>query len=285
VELAITQPDRPAGRGKKLTPPPVKQFALSKGIPVLQPEKIKRDETALEAVRRINPDVNIVVAYGQIIPPSIFNLPRFKSLNVHFSLLPKYRGASPVEWAILNGEEKTGVTIFELNERMDEGDILASTETAIQPAETATELEQRLAHLGAELLVQTLHRLPSLPRFPQDHSQASYAPRLRKEDGQIDWTEPSLTIERKVRALGSWPGTYAFFRGQRILIRKGRRIPGARADWPPGQVVELTKEGIVVSCGGGTLFLIQRLQRENKKEMDALAFVQGMRIKPGDSFE
>lgn len=285
VELAVTQPDRPAGRGKKLTPPPVKQFALAKGIPVLQPEKIKRDEMALEAIRRINPDVNIVVAYGQIIPPSIFNLPRFRSLNVHFSLLPKYRGASPVEWAILKGEEKTGVTIFELNERMDEGDILASTETVIHPLETAVELEKRLAHLGAELLVQTLDRLDELPRYPQDHSQASYAPRLKKEDGQIDWAEPALIIERKVRALGSKLGTYTFLQSKRLLIRRGRRIPGARVDQPPGRVVELTEEGIVVSCGQGTLFLIQRLQQENKKEMDASAFVQGMRVKVGHFFK
>ncbi len=285
IELVVTQPDRPAGRGKKLAPPPVKQLAQSRGIPVLQPEKIKGDKKALETIQKINPDLNVVVAYGQLIPASIFNLPRFKSLNVHFSLLPKYRGAAPVEWAILNGEEKTGVTIFELNEKMDEGDILSCVETEIRPDETAPELENRLAHLGAELLVRTLERLDSLPRLPQDHSHASFAPQLKKEDGRIDWAEPAWVIERKVRALGSRPGAFAFLRGQRILIHRGRRILEKDVSFAPGQIVRITKEGLVVGCGEGTLFLVERLQRENKKEMEAHSFVQGTKVQPGDFFK
>lgn len=285
VELAVTQPDRPAGRGKRLTACPVKLFASAHGIPVHQPEKIRRDAGVFEAIRAINPDVNVVVAYGQIIPAAIFDLPKYKSLNVHFSLLPKYRGAAPVEWAILNGEEKTGVTIFVLNERMDEGDILAWTETEIRPQETAVELKDRLARLGAELLVQTLEKLDRLPRLPQDPGLASYAPRLKKEDGRINWQEPALSIERKIRALGDWPGAYAFCHGQRILLRRAKRISGGDPGPRAGEVLEVTKKGLVVGCGQGTRLLVERLQRENRREMDAYPFALGMRIKAGDVLE
>jgi len=284
VELAVTQPDKPAGRGRVLSPPPVKEYALTRGIPVLQPEKIKRDEKALEVIRKIHPDVIAVVAYGQIIPGPIIYLPRFKSINVHFSLLPKYRGAAPVEWAILNGETKTGVTIFELNEKMDEGDILTVEEVDILPRETAPELEVRLASLGAELLVRTLDQIERLPRSAQDHSRASYAPRLKKEDGKIDWTKDALAAERMVRAFSGWPGAFTFFRGQRILIRAGKKINEAASGFVPGQVVEIKKEGLVLGCGQGSLFLAERLQRENKKDMEASAFLRGLRIEPGDIF-
>ncbi len=284
VELAVTQPDKPAGRGRALAPPPVKKFALTRGIPVLQPEKIRRDEKAVEVIRKINPDVNVVVAYGQIIPGSIIYLPRFKSINVHFSLLPKYRGAAPVEWAILNGENKTGVTIFELNEKLDEGDILTVEEVDILPHETAPELEARLARCGAELLVRTLDQIEQLPRSAQDHSRASHAPRLKKEDGKIDWTKDALAAERMIRAFSGWPGAYAIFRGQRILIRAGKKIGQAASGFLPGQVVEIKREGLVVGCGWGSLFLVERLQRENKKEMEASAFLRGLRIEPGDFF-
>ncbi len=284
VELAITQPDRPAGRGKALAPPPVKEYALTRGIPVFQPEKIRQDKKALEVIQKINPDVNVVVAYGQIIPGPIIYLPKFKSVNVHFSLLPKYRGAAPVEWAILNGEEKTGVTIFELNEKMDEGDILTAEKVDILPAETAPELEARLARLGAELLVRTLNQIEGLPRSAQDHTQATYAPRIKKEDGKIDWARDALAVERKVRAFSGWPGAYTIWRGQRILIRAGQKIDEARYDSPPGQVVELKKEGLVIACGEGSLFLVKRLQRENKREMEASAFLHGLRIEPGEIF-
>lgn len=285
VELAVTQPDKPAGRGKAVAPPPVKEFALTRGIPVFQPEKIRRDEKAIEVIRKISPDVNVVVAYGQIIPGSIIYLPRFRSINVHFSLLPKYRGAAPVEWAILNGETKTGVTIFELNEKMDEGDILAVEEVDILPRETAPELEARLARLGAELLVKTLDQIDHLPRSAQDHTRASSAPRLRKEDGKIDWTKDALTVERMVRAFSGWPGVFTTFRGQRILIRAGKKINQAAASgFVPGQVIEIKKEGLVIGCSQGSLFLVERLQRENKKEMEASAFLRGLRIEPGDIF-
>jgi methionyl-tRNA formyltransferase len=284
VELAVTQPDKPAGRGKALAPPPVKEFALARGIPVFQPEKIRRDEKALELIRKINPDVNVVVAYGQIIPGPIIYMPKFKSINVHFSLLPRYRGAAPVVWAILKGETRTGVTIFELNEKMDEGDIIAVEAVDILPDETAPELETRLARLGAGLLIKTLDQIDHLPRSAQNHSHATSAPRLRKEDGKIDWTKDALTVERMVRAFSGWPGAFMIFRGQRIILRAGKKIDRVASGFEPGQVVEIKKEGLVVGCGQGSLFLVKRLQRENKKEMEAAAFIRGLRIEPGDIF-
>lgn len=285
IELAITQPDKPSGRGKTPASPPVKEFALKQGIPILQPIKIRQDENALEAIKKINPDINVVVAYGQIIPAGIIYLPRFKSINVHFSLLPKYRGAAPVEWAILNGEGKTGVTIFELNEKMDEGDVLSSEEVEIRPREYAWELETRLAHIGATLLLKTLEGIEDIRHFPQDHSQASYAPRLKKEQGKIDWTKDALSIDRMVRAFTPWPGAFTFFKGQRIIIHAGQRMIDSGVGRLPGQILEIKKEGIALCCGNGSIFLVERLQRENKKAMETAVFLRGTRIEPGDFFE
>ena len=282
IELVITQPDKPAGRGKTPAPSPVKVFALGRGIPVLQPARIRRDENALAMLRAIQPDLNVVVAYGQIIPGPVIYLPRFKSVNAHFSLLPQYRGAAPVQWAVLNGELKTGVTIFELNEKMDEGDIVAATETAILPRETARELEGRLALMGAELLVRTLARIDLIERLPQDHSQATYAPRLKREDGEIDWRQDSFSVDRMVRAFSPWPGAFTFYKGQRIIIHAGEALADAGACPNPGQISEIRAAGPVVCCGSGSAFLVRRLQRENKKEMDAASFLRGTRLERGE---
>jgi methionyl-tRNA formyltransferase len=285
IELTITQPDRPSGRGKSPTAPPVKEFAVKQGIPVLQPLNIRQDPDALEAIKSINPDINIVVAYGQIIPASIIYLPRFRSLNVHFSLLPKYRGAAPVEWAILNGEAKTGVTIFELNEKLDEGDLLTREEIDILPRENSWQLEARLARIGADLLTRTLEGITNIPRIPQDHAQASFAPRLKKEQGRIDWARDALSIDRMVRAFTPWPGAFTFFKGRRLIIHAGHRSLDSEPDRPSARVVDIREEGIRVSCGGGTTFLIERLQQENKKVMQAAVFLRGTKIGPGDFFE
>ncbi len=283
IALVITQPDRPAGRGKEWTPPPVKKLALDHGIPVLQPEKIRKDLSTLEALKTIGPDINVVVAYGQIIPAAIFDLPRFKSINVHFSLLPKYRGAAPVQWAILNGEEKTGVTIFELNDRMDEGDILGLLEVDMRPREKADDLEARLSCLGADLLVEMLERIDCLPHIPQEHELATLAPRLRKDQGRIDWTKDSVTIDRLVRAFSPWPGAFTFFRGLRLVVHEGTPLPSPAPASPPGRVVEIRKEGPLIACGGGGSYLVTRLQRENKKEMVAADFLRGTRMEVGEA--
>lgn len=285
IDLIITQPDRPSGRGKKLKPCPVKKTALDLNIPYYQPLKIRKDEIALDKIKEIEPDLNVVVAYGQIIPSSIIYLPRYNSLNVHFSLLPKYRGASPVQKALLDGEAKTGITIFELNEKMDEGDILVQEEVNVFPDENAADLEARLAQKGADLLIKAIAQIDKLKHRKQDHSQATYAPKIRKEDGKIDWTKNSLYIERRVRAFTPWPSAYAFLKDIRIKIHKGRKIekeapPGSSA----GEISGIKKEGIEVCCGEGSIYLIESLQPENRKCMDAYAFSLGAEIKPGDIF-
>jgi methionyl-tRNA formyltransferase len=285
IELVITQPDKPTGRGKKLLPCPVKKMALDLNIPVYQPSRIKKDPAALEKLQDIQPELNVVVAYGQIIPSSIIYLPKFNSLNVHFSLLPKYRGASPVQWALLNGEEKTGITIFELNEKMDEGDILAQEELDILPSENAAELETRLAQIGAELIAEIIDDIDKIEPRKQDHSQATYAPKLSKEDGRIDWTKDSLLIERQLRAFTPWPSAFAFLGEKRIKIHKGKRMDTqAPASSSPGEIVGIRKKGIEVCCGEQSVFLIEKLQPENRKIMDAYAFSLGGRFKAGEKF-
>lgn len=285
IDLIITQPDKPSGRGKKLMPCPVKKTALDLNIPYYQPLKIRKDEIALDKIKEIEPDLNVVVAYGQIIPSSIIYLPRYNSLNVHFSLLPKYRGASPVQKALLDGEAKTGITIFELNEKMDEGDILVQEEVNVFPDENAADLEARLAQKGADLLIKAIAQIDKLKHRKQDHSQATYAPKIMKEDGKIDWTKNSLYIERRVRAFTPWPSAYAFLKDIRIKIHKGIKIekeapPGSSA----GEISGIKKEGIEVCCGEGSIYLIESLQPENRKRMDAYAFSLGAEIKPGDIF-
>lgn len=288
VDLVITQPEKPSGRGLATSPSAVKRFAAAKGIPVLEPEKIRKDESLPDRLKAIGPDVNIVAAYGQIIPASILYLPPHKTLNVHFSLLPKYRGAAPVQWAVLNGETRTGVTIMELNEKMDEGDILLSTETAILPEETASALEERLADLGARLLIETLDSLDGIERVPQDHSLATYAPKLKKEEGRIDWHNPALVIERKVRAFTSRPGAFTIFRGKRLIILAGRlEEPRESAGpvKPPGTLLSWNKAGLTVACGDGDLYTIKKLQPEGKKAMPAHAFALGARLNQAESFD
>jgi methionyl-tRNA formyltransferase len=285
IELVITQPDKPTGRGKKLMPCPVKKMALDLNIPVNQPSRIKKDATALEKLKDVEPDLNVVVAYGQIIPSSIIYLPKYNSINVHFSLLPKYRGASPVQWTLLNGEDKTGITLFELNEKMDEGDILAQEEIDILPFENAAELESRLAQIGAKLLVKTIDDIDKIKPQKQDHSRATYAPKLSKEDGRIDWTKDSLHIERQLRAYTPWPSTFTFIREKRIKIQKGKSMDNpAPASSSPGEIVGIQKKGIEVCCGEQSIFLIERLQPENRNSMDAYSFSLGERIGIGDKF-
>ncbi|TET26624.1 MAG: methionyl-tRNA formyltransferase [Candidatus Aminicenantes bacterium] len=284
IELVISQPDKPTGRGKKLIPTPLKRFAQDLNIPVYQPVKIRKDQIALEKIKKINPDLNVVVAYGQIIPSSIIFLPKYNSINVHFSLLPKYRGASPIQWALLNGERKTGVTIFELNERMDEGDILAKEEVDIHPEEGASELEARLAQKGADLLVKTIANISKIKPQKQDHSQATYAPRIKKEDGRIKWEKNAIFIERLVKAYTPWPSAYTFLADRRIKILKGKKEAFKGQSSSPGEILEVKKRGIEVCCGDASVFLIENLQPENKKPMSAYSFSLGAKIRPGDRF-
>jgi methionyl-tRNA formyltransferase len=286
VELIITQPDKPSGRGKTLTSSPVKRFALENKIPVLQPRRIRKDPAALDLLSDIDPDINVIVAYGQIIPASIIYLPKYKSINLHFSLLPKYRGASPVQWAILNGEITTGLTIFELNEKMDEGDILMQQETKMLPHEKAFELEERLAQEGADLLVKTIRHIDILTPKGQDHTLATYAPLIKKKDGQIDWTSEAISVERKVRAFSPWPSAFSHFRGKRLKILDGKvELMESPFSSKPGEIYPSKKEGLKVVCGDSNVYIIDRLQPENRKAMSAYSFSLGANIKPGESFE
>jgi len=282
VVLAVTQPDRPAGRGRHLAACPVKAFALSLGIPVLQPERIRKDSSVISRLAEARADLQVVVAYGQIIPLDMIDLPPWKTLNVHFSLLPKYRGASPVAWAILNGEATTGVTIFRLNEKMDEGDVYAAEETPILPGETAGELGRRLAELGARLLIRTLAGLSSGSPVPQDHGRATLAPKLRKEDGQVDWSKNEDAVDRHVRAMTPWPSAFTFRRGERLIIVRGEPAGTGGPAAPRGTVLTIDKAGLTVACGGGTAYRIVRLRPEGRREMESGAYAQSGKIQPGD---
>lgn len=284
VELVITQPDKPSGRGKKMTLPPVKRFAQTLDIPVYQPKKIRKDPFVLAKIEKANPELNVVVAYGQIIPSSIIYLPHHNSINLHFSLLPKYRGAAPVQWSILNGDRITGVSVFQLNEKMDSGDILAKQEVEILPGEYADELEDRLATLGADLLSRTIMQIDSLPHQKQDHSKATFAPLLKKEDGKIDWSENAFEIDRKVRAFTPWPSAFGFFGPKRIKMIKGKAQGDPSSKGDPGQIIGVDRTGIRVHCGNNTVYLIEELQQEGKKAMDAYDFSLGSKIHYGSRF-
>jgi methionyl-tRNA formyltransferase len=289
VELVVTQPERPAGRGRRLVPSPVKVFAVERRIPVIEPAKIRTDESARERIVAAGPDVNIVVAYGQIIPHAVHFFPRHHSLNAHFSLLPRYRGAAPVQWTVLNGDAESGVTIIELNDRMDEGDILAQERVPIAPRETALALEIRLSAIGAGLLVSTLARLDGIPRSKQDEALATLAPKIRKEDGRIVWSDTAAGIDRRVLALADRPGAFTLFRGKRLNIVRGHPIgtagphPGSPGRGPgPGAILAAGKPGLAIACGAGTAYIIEELQPEGKGTMSAHAFSLGTRIAPGD---
>jgi methionyl-tRNA formyltransferase len=286
VELVVTQPDKPAGRGKALAMSPVKRFALDHGLPVHQPDKIRKDPRSLELLQAIQPDISVVVAFGQIMPAAVIYLPRWHTVNVHFSILPKYRGASPVAWALLQGETKTGITTFELDEKMDEGGVLLRREVEIRPDENAGSLEKRLAEVGAGLLSETLAKRETLSLLPQDHAAATYAPNLKKEDGRIDWSETAVIVDRKVRAFTPWPSAFTFLEGTRLQVSRGKPVDaGSAGSEPPGRILSLSKDGWRVSSGQGTVFLIERLKPENKGEMPASDFSRGRKIENGASLE
>lgn len=286
IELAVTQPDKPAGRGRRPAPSAVKSVALARGIPVLAPGRIRTDEAARERILGVGADIHIVVAYGQIIPRAVHYPPRHHSLNVHFSLLPRYRGAAPVQWTVLNGDAETGVTIIELNDRMDEGDILAQERVAVRPRETAAALERRLAVLGAEVLVATLGRIGSVVRVGQDEAAATLAPKIRKEDGLVVWSEPAGAVDRKVLALAERPGVFTYWRGKRLQLLRGR--PASPAEAPPapptagpGTVLAVGPAGLTVACGDATAFLVEELRPEGRGTMSAHAFSLGAKLLPG----
>ncbi len=279
----VTQPDRPKGRGMRLSPSPVKELALKYGINLLQPEKV-RDESFQESIKSLSPEIFVVVAFGQILPGSLIKVPKHGAINVHASLLPKYRGAAPIPWAILNGEDSTGVTIIMMDEGLDTGDILTQMEIQIEKDDTSHSLQEKLSVLGATLLMETIEIMKrgALNPKPQNHSNATYAPLLRKEDGHIDWRKRAEEIDRQVRAFNPWPGAFTKWNGKMLKIFKGEtRRRETHAE--PGTAIWVGLDFIEVETGDGT-FLIKEVQLEGKKRISVRDFLCGNPIPHGTIF-
>lgn len=271
----VTQPDRPRGRGQKVSDAPVKALAVSRGLPVLQPPRLARD--AFEGpLAALDADIGVVAAYGKILPEWLLALPPRGLINVHASLLPKYRGAAPIHRAIIDGEPRTGVTIMRVVKALDAGPMLASVETPIDPDETSVDVERRLAALGAGLLVVTLDRMARGPieEAPQDESLATYAPRLVREDGIIDWSRPARAIHDQVRGLHPWPHAYTFLGRERFIIHR-TRVGDMASGGDPGAIVADGSTGLAVVCGDERLLEILEIQAEGRRAMPARAFAAG----------
>ena len=281
----ITQPDKPSGRGQALHSPPVKQRAFDLHLPVFQPESLKAAK-ARALFEALEPNMIVVVAYGKILPPWLLRLPQYGCINVHGSVLPKYRGAAPVHWAIANGETITGVCTMQLDEGLDTGPVYLCGETPIEPGETAPVLYDRLACMGGELMLETVQGIVHgrLQPKPQDDSKATYAPILKKEHGYIDWSMPAVAIHNRVRAFNPWPGTVTMFRGRTCKILK-TAVRESLATLPQGAgEIILTKHSLMVTCGKGTILDILTIQPENRKPVSGWDFANGARIRPDEKF-
>jgi methionyl-tRNA formyltransferase len=282
----VTQPDRPRGRGQEVSSSPVKEVALAANLPVHQPEKIRSPE-AQELLQKLAPDAIVIIAYGQIIPSALLSIPKFGWINLHAALLPKYRGAAPINWAIVNGETRTGATTMRINAGVDTGDILLQREIDIVRAETAPELTVRLSELGAPLMAETIRGLAagSIVPCPQDHAKATHAPMLKKEDGRIDWNRPAQEIYNRMRGFAPWPGAYTTFRGQTCHVW-GEPIENSGFNKTPSCFVILNKPEIrmFVVCGSGSAIRLTRVKLEGRKEVSPVEFFNGARFKPGERF-
>jgi len=280
IDLVVTQPDRPQGRGLELFPSPVKESAQKLNLPLTQPGKIKNNEDFRAQLTALKPDAIIVVGYGRLIPPWMLDLPPLGNINLHASLLPKYRGAAPIQWAIANGETITGATTMRLDTGLDTGDILLQRESPILPDDTSETLSPRLATLGADLVVETLHGLQqgSVHPRPQNPAHATLAPILKKEDGLMDFSRPAAEIVNRIRGFQPWPGAYTSFRGRNLHVWKAKAV---QQSLPP---TELHVEGdrLLAGCGRNTSLEFVELQLEGKKRMPARDFVNGYRVQPGE---
>jgi methionyl-tRNA formyltransferase len=283
VVAVWTQPDRPAGRGHKISFSPVKEFALSRGLKVYQPARIKNDESK-ELFASHNADLAVVVAYGRILPEEFLRAPRRGCINVHFSLLPLYRGAAPVNWAIVNGETETGATTMFMEPTLDTGPILLQGKTQIGNTETAPELMNRLAYFGASLLGETLNSLDELtPRFQND-LEATFAPMLKKEDGLIDWSQTASIIERRVRGLQPWPNAYTSFNSKGLTVRRAEAIASPNPNAAAGEVIVAHGDDLLVNCGAQTALRLMEVQPESRKSIGVRELLSGRRLKVGDRF-
>jgi len=280
VALVVTQPDRPKGRGRKVIPPPVKEVAVSFGYEINQPASIRTDEFA-NHMAKYKPDIIVVVAYGHIIPKNILAIPKIATINIHASLLPKYRGPAPIQWAIINGEKETGVTIILMDEGLDTGDILLSSKVEIFPDDTSGTLHDRLSALGADLLIQTIKSFETgnINPIPQDHTQATYAHILKKNDGRMNWEMPAQTLEAFIRGMTPWPGAFTFHGNKRLKIFKARPIIIDTVEIP-GTVIKRFPDELCVATGKGVLSLI-KIQSESGKRLLIKDFLRGYKIPPG----
>jgi methionyl-tRNA formyltransferase len=280
VHLVVTQPDRPKGRGLELVQSPIKQSAQKLNLPLTQPDRIKINDEFRAQLTALKPDAIIVVGYGRLIPQWMLDLPRYGNLNLHASLLPKYRGAAPIQWAIANGETITGVTTMRIDAGLDTGDILQQQQLAIAPDDTAETLAPRLAAIGADLMVDTLRALQSgtLHPRPQDNSQATLAPILKKEDGFIDFSRSATDIYNRIRAFQPWPGAHTKFRGKNLQIIKAHPT----ADAVPTATLHADSNRLLIGCGHHTSLELQEVQLEGKKRTPAADFVRGYRPQPGE---
>jgi methionyl-tRNA formyltransferase len=287
IVLVVTQPDRPKGRGQKMTFSPVKELAVKHALPVEQPEKVKDDPVFRALLESLCPDIAVVAAYGKILPKNILDVPKFGFINVHASLLPKYRGAAPVQWALLNGEKETGVTIFRLIEQLDAGPVLAQQKVAIEPADNAQTLLTRLFERSKKLLLRTLDQIAAGEARCELQAEAAvtYAPVLTRESGEIDWRQSAAQINNRVRGLVPWPAAHTFYRGKRLQILKTAvyNVDLAGGDKLPGTVLHIIKaEGFVVATGAGDL-LVQTVKPEAGKAMGAYDFVLGHDVKTAET--
>ena len=288
VVAVVTQPDKPRGRGQKPSPGPVKEFAEAHALPVLQPEKLK-EPAFLEAIAALSPDLGVVAAYGKILPESLLQIPRLGLINVHASLLPRWRGASPVHRAVMTGDPETGVSIMRVVRALDAGAVLDTVRRPIGPDETSEEVERALAQLGATLLLGVADRLAAGPvrETPQDESRVTYAPRLTKEEGTIDWQRSAADIHNQVRGLYPWPHAFTFLRGARVIVlastRRGQRLT-VPSNAEPGTIIGVFDDGLQVVAGDGYVLSLLRLQAEGRRPINGREFAAGARLEPGARF-
>ena len=280
VEAVVTQPDRPKGRGQKVISSPVKKTARALGYEILQPESIRADRFEAR-IKQIEPDFFVVAAFGHVLPKHILTLPKFGAINIHASLLPNYRGAAPIQWAIINGEKQTGITTMLMDEGLDTGDILLTESTDITPKDTAGTLHDRLSEIGADLLIKTLKRIErsTIHPIPQDHSAATYAPMLQKKDGLINWEHPAETIETFIRGMNPWPCAFTVYQNRRIKVYRAE-IAEMESPEPPGTVIRGFADELRVAAGEKALSILE-LQGESGKRLPVNEFLRGRKIPPG----
>lgn len=285
VAAVVTQPDKPKGRGKTLLPTPVKEEALMHEIPVYQPQRVRNNKEFLETLKEIDPDIIIVAAFGQIIPKEVLELPKYGCINIHASLLPKYRGAAPIQQAVIDGEKESGVTIMQMGEGLDTGDMISKIIIPLAPEETGGSLFGKLAQAGAELLIKTLPSIEqgtAVREKQPEESPTPYAAMITKQMGLMDFSKPAEVLERLVRGMNPWPSAYTFINGKSLKVWKCR-VTDEKTDAAPGTIFLTDKEGIHTACGTGTLVLTE-IQLEGKKRMEAEAFLRGYHIENGTCF-